>query len=159
MAINRNSSVSEELRDVFKTQQNVDGNIQQVVNQIVPVCDVNPKHARVCNVVVAKNATGTIYSTPTDKDFYLIAAQLTSNAVNQGTAPEDSMSLTLPTGETTVFLVNKVSSANPGNDSNSISISFPVPILVKRGTNITITGSTSNRHGVIYGYTVDNPRA
>lgn len=164
MAINRNTETAEEIRDVFKMQQNVDGIISNVAGQIIPVVDVNPKHARRCLVArraTATNATtATIYTTPSDKDFFL-------NSLSVGYI-KDATSTSLYSGITaTIDGVARELLLIPGITltaaNGSVSVSFPVPLKVDRGTSILCVNSTNVANvsciSCITGYTVEGIRA
>jgi hypothetical protein len=95
MAINNNSIVSQEIREVFKIQ-GAEGLPQSVGNQIVPVIDVNPTDRGINKVVDATNtspsSTGTIYTTLTTKKTFLMAAELSFCADAVNTSTEMAMS-------------------------------------------------------------------
>lgn len=138
-----------------------------IIHDIVP-SQVNPTiqpvrevYEKVCNVVIAKTDTSTgatIYTTPADKDFYIIGGTLSHsgnnlddlqycfirvviNGVNQGLAY-----LTHYTGDTT---------------GKAIPFTCPVPVKVDRNTAIALatTGVSAGARfmsATIYGYIKNN---
>lgn len=129
----------------------------RLANSVVPVIVANPKP--IVNIVkwIASVGTGTqtLYTTPTDKDFFLtnviISAQADvncDNTVYDVTATPDEggaiILLRLPKITLTVF-------------QDSISVVFPHPIKIARGTTITFgttyTAGVSHAVAQIMGYT------
>lgn len=164
MAINRNSKVAEEIRDVFKLQQNVDGQISNVAGQIIPVVDVNPKHSRVCDVVLhgfSDNATAvTILTTPTDKDFYLVAASIALIKDATSTSVNTDLRMTIEGVERRIL---SIPSLTLTAQSLSNNINLPFPVKIDRNTQINIVNSTNVANiksvATIVGYYVTNPKA
>jgi hypothetical protein len=144
MAINRNSETAEEIRDVFKLQQGIDGIISNVGNQIIPVCDINPKHSRICNIVKHLNntasGTSTVYTTPTDSDFYLTSAyfSFSKNALCDVSTGTLNMSVLMPDGSSASSLLSHAVITLTAQNG-ALSISFPTPILLKSKSSKFIT--------------------
>lgn len=167
MAINRNSQISEEIRDAFKLQQNVDGTISNVASQIIPVCEVNPKMMRRINVVVtsAKATTGpnTTYTTPSDKDFFLIgyiynlikdaACDAASGQISNITAVQDGQTKTIGT----------IAGITLTAQNERMIVMLNYPMKLDRATTINNTGTYAagvmQRTLTIFGYEVYNPKA
>lgn len=77
-----NSELSKEITQGAKLQT-AEGKIpNELAAQVVPVMEVNPKLLKPAKIVryvaATTNATNTLYTTPTDKDFYLTGCMLTS---------------------------------------------------------------------------------
>lgn len=167
MAVNRNSNVAEEIRDVLKLQQNVDGNISNVAGQIIPVVDVNPKHARIVNVCqrLTKTTTGdgTVYTTPSDKDFYMTNLQLSfiKDAACDAATGNLSVTAFLPDGSNPFLLSMPIITLTAQQSQGFFN--FSAPVLLKKGSAIVSTGSFTagalSRTVNVIGYTVDNPKA
>ena len=78
MITNYNSVLTQEIRDVLKLQGGRDRMPQLVEEKIMPVIDVNPKHAKVATVLVTLSKTTTSSNTTllaanTGKDVYITA--------------------------------------------------------------------------------------
>ena len=156
-----------ELRDVAKIQVGSDMIPNVMSNQVVPVIDVNPKHARLGEVLTFKNhavsGSSSFYTTNTLKDtrvtgvmFHLIkdvacdvatgAANITC-VINGASQALASISLLTATAQ-----------------SDVVFLSFPQPLKVDRGSIIGIGSNTyaaglMSRSVVIYGYVIDNSNA
>jgi hypothetical protein len=128
---------------------------------VVPVIDVSPAHNRVCEIVRAASAVNatstTIYTTPTDKDFYLTAASIST--IKDVTATSLASFIETNIGGAArqiLYIIGLTLTVQSGQTS----ISFPVPIKIDRGVNIIIAHTTNvanvSSRGLIYGYTVDN---
>lgn len=167
MIVNNNSALSNELRDVLKLQAGRDQFPQLAENKIVPVIDVNPKHARVAGVVVSqvKSTTGTqtMMTTATNKDFYITGA--TFSFIKDATCDIASGSISLYTqidgAGGLAFITFPVLTTTA--QSGYLSLSFTTPIKVDRGVAIsfngTFTAGAMVRAASIIGYYVDNINA
>jgi hypothetical protein len=166
MATIYNSDLSKELIEGAKIQQNFDKVPNRLGDTVVPVMEVNPKMMRRANIVRGgtsntSSSTSSIYTTPTDKDFflttvsyYVIKDAASDNIVNTVVVSVDG------SGDQTLLSVPGITltASNYGT-----SINFPSPIKLTRGS--TIRMSSSFTIGVlirglnITGYTVDNVTA
>ncbi len=158
-----NTDLINEVREVAKIQQLTD-TIPKILGQtIVPVIDVNPKHARIINIVqkqaIINSTSGTIYYTPLDKDFYLCGAQLSMIKDSTATSLYSIIQAT-PFGKTSSVEILMIAGLSLTAQNDSISISFEKPIRLARGTNINLAKSTNvgnvTASGIIYGYLIDN---
>lgn len=159
--INFNSQLTQELRDVCKIQGGKDRLNDQVGNIIQPVIDINPKHARRINIVRRGTSAATIYTTPANKDFFLVGWSL--NCISTAAGSNGITLTATPKGEAAViiddiYLLNTVNiDAANGKTSN-----FPaIPILLERNTAIVLAviGTTTSRTAIIFGYEIDNANA
>ena len=132
----------------------------RLAESIVPVIDINPQHARVCDIVKtnASSTTGaiTIYTTPSDKDFYLTGYNIVVSS--NVTADNTSLQLSITVDKLTVTLADiRKQSVTAGN--LSAAQDFSVPIKIDRATAITLettfTVGGAVKAGTIMGYTVD----
>lgn len=139
-------------------QQNVDKTPNELAEKIVPTFETNPKMLRVCEIVLgslAQNATSaTIYTTPTDRDFYLTAANISN--IQDATATSTASSLKVyPKGQTSQQVLMTIGSLG-GVNSGTIANQFVPPILLERGKTIDLTNTTANANvkvnGSIVGY-------
>jgi hypothetical protein len=138
-----NSELSHEIRDGAKIQQSVDGIPSELADKVIPVMEVNPKLLRVIDVVrnatATPNSNTTIYTTPTDRDFFLTTAQLAyvkdaTCDIASGVGPRISVTMF---GETTTRGILESAVITLTADSQIISIAFPRPIKLARGSAIT----------------------
>lgn len=169
MATIYNSDLTKELTDVAKLQVGKEIIPNQIAEKVVPVIDVNPKHARRVNIVKKATVSGintsvSIYDVPADIDFFLTGFSL--SFVNGATSQATLASLTLTPKEmnvsTTIGAIGNITgvagSVYAFNDFQSC------PIQLKRGSTLTLVTNGVNvgdalLNGVVYGYTVENGRA
>jgi hypothetical protein len=166
MAFIHNSDLTKELVKGIALQQTRDQIPNQLAEKVVPVMEVNPKLLRVCNIVrgVASSATGsvTIYAIPADRDFFLTACALAIeyDAICDNSSTYIEVNIDGVTSGTNPILFSHIT-GNAG--SRQMSFSFPVPIKVKSGTNIVMSGTKTagafNKVANIVGYTVENVNA
>jgi hypothetical protein len=165
MATIYNSDLTKELKDGIKIQQNRDVIPSQLADKVVPVMEVNPKLFRRSNIcvqnVASNSASATIYTTPTDKDFYLVAVGISVSKDITATSTYSAIELTVDGGGTAnVF---NIAGLTLTPQSGAWSWALPVPIRIARGTTIKIVNSTNvgnvRSYGQIVGYTVDNINA
>jgi hypothetical protein len=155
-----NSNLTKQIIDGAKLQQSQGQIPNEIAEKVVPTMEVNPALLRVCNIVVGDVATSTshgVYTTPADKDFFLVGATLAmSKIVTDSLATCDLTCV--PIAGTTSRAILFLPGTTLNQDSNSISISLSTPILLKRSSAITIIKSANNGSVVasIMGYTVDN---
>lgn len=160
-----NSDLTKELVDGAKIQVSREYPPSQIAEKVVPVMEVNPKMLRRCNVClqnVANNSTSaTIYTTPQDKDFFLVGCSITFIKDATSTSTYSAIEMTVEgQAQGNVFNIAQLT-LTP--QSGSESWTFPAPIKIARGTTIKIVNSTNvaniRSYGQIYGYTVENINA
>jgi hypothetical protein len=128
----------------------------EVGNMLVPVIPIE----RTTNIVKGLNGTATgsttIYTTPTDKDFYLnqIHISWATDVVCDSTGM--SMTITIDGVAQGLIRMNKIALREYYTNE---TIVFKNPIKVTRGSiisiNQTFTVGTMNYSAFIYGYTVE----
>jgi len=132
MAYIDNSETKKELNDAIRG--NCVSNIatNKLSDTIVPVIDINPKLLRRSNVVksgVLTNATtSTIYTVPSDKEFYLVAAALAF--IKDATATTTKIAINVTTDDGLTGDVLAVPSITLTASTGEISNSFPAPIKI-----------------------------
>lgn len=162
MATIYNSQLSQELTDGAKIQVSKDKIPTELAEKVIPVMEVNPKLFRRINVIkagIALNVTGTgVYTTPTDKDFYLCGAQLSLIKDVTSTSTFTYLSCTDEYGALQTLL--KIVSLSLTPQIDGCTADFTIPIKLKRGSVIGINNFTNvaniTSHACIWGYTVDN---
>lgn len=166
MAQIHNSELLKGMQDSAKLQTIRDRIPDQLADKIVPVMEVNPKLLRVCNIVRGANkattASATLYTTPTDKDFYLtgIALSYTKNVTCDTATGALNVTVYIDGALQTLFSLAKLTLTA---EEKTGSITFPIPVKLDRNTPITY-GTTWTAGAMIQaisivGYTVDNVNA
>ncbi len=143
-----NTSLNKNMNELFDLKGE---SVNDVSEEIIPIVDVNPKNG--VNKIIRGTVAATIYTTPTDRDFYFYGSHL--NAI--ATAPGSStLTLTVtPKGAPAIiindlYLINTVAIDSMSGISNLI---LPFPLLLERGSTIVlaVTG-TSARTVIIFAY-------
>lgn len=125
---------------------------------IIPVINVTPKDVKTQDIFKhgsASNATSaTLYTTPTDQDFYLTHAELAVIKDATSTSTESSILLTQDgVAKRVCYLPSITLTAQTLSQSSTFR-----PMLLSRGTTITITNSTNAANikttGCIIGFTM-----
>jgi hypothetical protein len=162
MATIYNSDLTKELIEAGKLQVSRDKIPSEIAEKVVPVIDVNPKHNRIINVGRMNNGTGTItvYTTPTDQDFYICSCSLSCIKAAADTGTYQFLSTTEPGGQT-VYLCS-LSGVTLTAEQKHITVSFPFPIKVKRGETIlaqNAAGTIAHISATVQGFLVENINA
>jgi len=165
MAYIYNSDLTKELTEGGKIQVSRDIVPNQLAEKVVPTMEVNPKLFRKINVVkstvTALTGAITVYTTPTDKDFFLCGLYLTTikDAASDGTDAYISVTFIDGSSGTVMAIPGIASTAQIG----SLSYTFERPIQLKRGTTVSVVGNTTagvfRKSAGIIGYTTDIPNA
>lgn len=144
MAIIYNSDLSKEVIAGAKIQTSRDVIPNQIADKVVPVMEVNPKLLRRINTFgagTASNATSaTVYTTPTDRDFFLTAAVF--SMIKDATSTSTLSNLITTIDGASVNLI-RIPGFTLTAQSGSISISFPQPIKIDRGVTIRLNNTTN----------------
>lgn len=158
------SDLTKELRDGAKIQIAIDKIPNELAEKVVPVMEVNPRLVKIARIVkgsVASNAVSTtIYTTPSDQDFYLTSATLCWTKDATATTTEISLKAYIDGSNPRILSVGTITlTAQTGEIGNN----FPHPIKIDRGTAITIAASTAignfTAAGCIQGYLEDSSNA
>jgi len=163
-----NTDLIKELVDVVRIQTGTEAPPIVLSNQVVPVIDVNPKHAENTNWVRTSSSTATGVLTvalPSGVDFYLTGLTLsfTKNATcdiaTGKVAISGVLAGDLSTGRDLLSLAVLTLTA----ERDSISITFDRPILMEEGSNISVSGTFTagamSRCASIQGMVKYNPNA
>jgi len=147
-----NPSITERANRIFNLK-NGDG-ISDEVDGPVAVIPIQPTIKIVRRSVVAG---GVIYTTPTDKDFYIVSVSL---SVAKTAAQTGSNVAILTTIEGASISILDIRGITLTAQDASRDISFHYPIKLDRGTTITLspTGDYTSLSGIIYGYTEEVTR-
>jgi len=141
-----------------------DGIPTRLAESVVPVIDINPSHARVCDIVIltapSSSGNATIYTTPSDKDFYLVSASLgviKDATCNDATGNASSIVITVNSVQQSLLQIAGITATAQMENFSSF---FPVPIKIDRNTAIVLSGATFTlgvkvRSAGLVGYTVE----
>jgi len=156
-----NSELKKAFSDSTKTQLTEQPN--QVDNRnVIPIIDVTPLKHKVCQIVkgaTLNNATtATIYTTPTNQDFYLCTAQ--ASYIKDVTSTATSLSIEVTTRDGANAPILRFATFTLTVGQNTGSVTFSPPIMVKRGSSINLASDTNvaniRMQGAITGY-LDDP--
>lgn len=158
MAKHYNPSITEDASRILntKTGDNVGVEVNPIIQPVIQI-------TRTCNIVKSTQAsntlTATIYTTPSDKDFYLTSASISMIKDVTATATRSYITAIIE-GSTVAFC--DIASFTTTVHNEAMSMTFPVPIKIDKGTNIVITNDTNvaniRSRGTIIGYTVETTK-
>ena len=139
-----NSQLSKELIDGAKIQTSFNQIPTQLSDKVVAVMEVNPKLLRRSDLHftnVATNATSaTIYTTPTNADFYMTSANL--SMIKDVTSTSLSSFINAFTNGTNKSVI-KIASLTLTVQTAENSISIEPALKIDRGTVISVGNSTN----------------
>jgi len=163
MAKIHNTETIKEVIDGGKIQTSSDVVPTQLADKIVPVMEVNPKLLKTVNIVRYANATNpasatTIYTTPTNQDFYLTGA--TINSIKTATSDLStgvftSLQVVINGATQRLFSANGITLTAQEHNVNMV---FSPPIKIDRNSVINMAAQsapaagTYSRTGAIYGF-------
>lgn len=154
MSLFRNNTTLLQIREALGLQQATDK-----IPIPIPVVEVNPRLLRQCNIVKANQSTGatvTVYTTPSDRDFYICAATLSFQKDAASTCTYSSLTITIDGTSVSLLRVTGIASTV---QNDSVTISLPFPLKIDRGTNIQIAhavnSATVQSQATIIGFTLD----
>lgn len=161
MAQINNQQVTKGLADNADIQIARDKIPNELAEKIVPTFETNPKLLRRINIVASASAnnavTGTIYTTPIDKDFFLTSIDLSMIKDVTSTSIYTDVEIKI-NGQTKTILYINGFTLTVQNISKIIS--FPIPIKLDRNSTITVNNNTNvaniSSYCTITGYTNDN---
>lgn len=148
-----NSKVLDKVIKTLGLQTAVERLPVDLMPTIQPVLEVNPDHP--VDLIGKASSTGIIYTTPTDRDFFLTYISLSSVSKDAGATTEDVIDLTLESGLNKDVL--SVMNGSGATEVNAVteSVNFNPPIKLKRGTNISVTIASTAGRAKCAGYSVD----
>jgi hypothetical protein len=136
-----------------------DGYPLNLLPNVQPVIDMTPGLQRKCTVVadgiVSNTTSGTVYTTPTSRDFYLVSMQLT---VIKDVTSTSTRSRFLITVENVLQGVCSIAGITLTAQTESANMTFNPPIKLTRGSAIQISNDTGTANiracGSIVGFEV-----
>jgi len=161
MATIHNSDLSKELQQGAKIQINRDVIPNQLAEKVVPVMEVNPKLLRRIDIhkagTLTNGTSATIYTTPADKDFFLVALQL--SIIKDGNSTSTSTAINGTVNGVSAKIIS-IAGITITASAGSTSLTLPIPMKIDRNSNITLTHTTNVANirgdGIIFGYTVED---
>lgn len=144
---NQNSSVTQEIRDVTRSQDATAVLPSSFSPSIQLVAEVNPKSLRVANKSKAllKSTTGAavIHATAVDKDTYVtsVILSVSKTAACDIAAGFTVISYNHPETGATSYLA-QVANETLTASANTMALAFSCPIKVRPGSNISLSGNT-----------------
>lgn len=159
MAKIHNTDTIKRILDDAGIQISIDDVPQELARKIVPVLISNP--LRIANVIKSSNRSvtglGTVFITPTDKDFYLTNAWVSFDC--NATADSTSYFITATNSEGLLINLGILNKQTLTARNGELVLSYPTPLLLSRGTAINISQTfsvgASSIAGGISGYTVE----
>lgn len=152
----RNSDTLKEMREAFGVQTATDKTVSPI-----PVVDVNPKNLRRANIAsgTSSAATGnfTVYTTPSDKDFFLTGVQM--QYMKDATADNTTVAITATedSGATITLITTRTITTTAY--TAAINRELVPPIKLKRNSNVIMSGTFTvgalTRAACVSGYTVE----
>lgn len=154
------SSLTKEVVDVARLQLAREPVPIDLGTTIHPVIDINPKHARRCNLVRSvgvTNSTGTtIYTTPANQDFYLAGGCLSVVKDATSTSTYTRLRIFVEGVARDVVVIPGLSLVAQQMGLN-LTIQDPIKVdrnsIISLGNETAVANITSN--GSIWGYLVD----
>jgi len=155
-----NTDLMNELRDVAKIQVGSDMIPNVMGNQVIPVVDVNPKHARRITDIKSTSAAGgttTIFTTHATKDTLLWGFTLSRIKIATDTGTLSKLVCYINGGAKNLIIMEGVTLTA---QENHVSLFFECPILLDRGSNVFMESLNQSRHASsIFITEIDNPNA
>lgn len=157
MTTHYNTTIAEDAARILNTKNS--DTLPSTLNVLTPVIPIT----RYCDIVkstaVTNATTGTVYTTPSDKDFYLTAIHLAIYKDATATSTDTSIRAFIQGLNTGIL---RVPGLTLTAQSEAMTLSFPTPIKIDRNTAITIDNTTNvaniKAFGSIIGYTVETTK-
>lgn len=150
----KNTRIKNYFIDILKLNPLQDVIPDYVRQDIQPVVEIDKPFTNIVRYGSCVNAAAvSLYTTPTDKDFYLTAAQIAFIKDATATSVRSTIVATVDGVQQRILDIPQITlTAQTGG----LTISFPYPIRIDRGTQILTSGSTTTGNittdAVIYGY-------
>lgn len=152
-----NPTIAEDLQRLFNLKS-LDA-VSELGETILPVVEVK-RFCNICRATAASNSTSaTVYTTPSDKDFYLCAASLST--IKDVTGVSNNAKLNVIIEGVTIAILSISNITLTAQHSNMTNAWFN-PIKCDRGSIITVTNSSATANvrtdATIQGYTVETTK-
>lgn len=162
MAQIHNTETIKRILDEAGIQTSMDDVPTQLASKVVPVLIANPPIFSTIGKDISEGSTGstTIYTTPSDKDFYLTSMGLayTKDAVCDNVLVNGRV--TNSDGTTVQLILLPSQTTTAGNDHEILPLLYPLKLA--RSSNISMAGNftagTMNKRMFITGYLVETSK-
>lgn len=152
-----NNEVGKRLAKNAGIQVSVDKVPIELAEKIVPTMETNIELLRKCTRreygLANNSASATVYTTPTDRDFYLCGAQLSYIKDATATSAYSRLNVSVDGAILSIIHIPQFT-LTAGN--GSVAININPPLKVDRGTAISVVNSTNVANvqtaGNIWGY-------
>jgi hypothetical protein len=154
-----NTEIIDEYRDVLKLQTGSQQIPASVNSQIIPVLDINPKHARYIKYIKTLTADGDLLpaTATVGRDFYIVAIMLANTSAVGAAGTTTNVTATVGGVNSTIADL-KHPTLTVG--AENMFYGYPLPIKIDNGTAVaTTSGAGITFRATLFGYFVDNPRA
>lgn len=156
-----NSDLTREIREGAKIQTSSDPTPGELSEKVLAVMEVNPKLLRNTDFFTSRSESstgGTMTTTPTDRDTFITTLMMSVQKDVTSTLTNYSVRCTV---NGVVIQLGNMAFLSLTTANQTATITFPNPIKVDRGTNITTTftgGGTATHLGLttITGFQVIN---
>lgn len=160
MALINNSDLTKELIEGAKINISDEAVPSQIAEKVVPVMEVNPKLLRTTNILSSYHATdstsGTVYTTPANKDFYLTNVVLSLAKDVNATSVMSNVNVYV---NEQIVNILAIMGTSVTAQYETTTLNLKLPLLIDRNTAINITNSTAiasiSARATIFGYTVE----
>lgn len=139
-----NSDVTKEIANNAGIATSLEKVPNELAEKVVPTFEANPMVVKPCTICRNLNTSNTIiYTVPTGKTFYLTSCSLSYTKTAASTATDSSIRITQDGVSRWVLAIRHTPATA---ETASLSNSFPHPLKVDGGTNITEndTGGDAN---------------
>lgn len=141
--VNNSDTIKRILNDAG-IQTSIDDVPQELGSKIVPVLISNPERVGKTGNAGGIGASAVAHTASLIKDTYVTSAHISYSKLNTNTGTVIDFRYTSPEGTTEALL--KMSLTTSIADTRDFSVSFPIPIKIKRGS--TITANINNATGL-----------
>lgn len=155
----QNNDATQIIRDQAKLSI-TEGFPQKLLSNVQPVIDMTPRfHRTLLSKNASRSTTGssTIYTAPAKKRVYICGAQISASA--DATSDCTEFYIAVQQGGVAAVRILSLMKLTTTAFSDSLSVSFPFPIEIDEGTNITLNQSftvgTNTCRCIAYIYEVD----
>lgn len=155
----QNKNIVNNVIDELKLNPLTDAIPRQVIPTIQPVFEVKKKFADILRGgTIASTSSQTLYTTPSDRDFYLTGACLSIDKSATCDIASGRYTMVCTINGTANQAILSVAITTLTAQSQSVSLSFPTSIKVDRGTVIALSAASFSagtfvRAGSIVGFT------
>ena len=157
----KNNEIREAIKRLLNLEMYTDKVPAEIEDRLQLVLDVSPFKNKISNINVSGAATNststTLLTTATDKDTYVTAVSL--SIIKDVTATSVFSGINVVINGAVIYLT-RIPGITLTVQQDSMSVSFPYPIKLDRGTGITLANSTNvanvSSYATVSGFTIDD---